>query len=671
MNFLIILFLLLCTALPPAVSAEWTWSISDEIISTEGSDRFTNIFPKASGGATAIWVRPYQGLPPSIMVSTQSNGVWSVPLKIYDLPFGLEVGTLSAAANGLDEIVICWSERSSSGGHATIKSIKYDGLLWGDVRALDSSAYSSVAVASSGIETFAAVWDRFNGVDSDVIQASILDRNEWSIPRTISENGRDASEPQIAGDSSGRYTAVWKISNNTFGTIQTSSYDGGSWTSSKNLSPNNISNDANSPRVLYDNNSNITIAWENRNINNNWNSMIQAFRYSDGAWGATHDISSSGINSSYPYLAANGAGDVITAWEVNSLNSIQASFFSAGQWSNPVNVSASRQEIQIFPKIYGDQGNGFVVAWNVWNPSSRHTTLKTRTYQNSIWSGEFDLGPVDIYANTLCFLQNNDAIMLWANSGLLITKKGSSNPFWQFLSVKKTGGGAITSIPTGIDCGPKCTSEFIEGSNVSLIAQPDNGFAFVGWNGACSGTGNCNITMDGRKSASANFIELPKYPVKVSKPRNGVISSEPAGISCGGRNKQCTAPFSSAKLTATPNAAYEFIRWTGCQAPEGNICHIKPTGKMAVKAAFRKLPKYNLKISKNNLGSVTSSPAGLKCPDKKRSCSVKFTKGTEITLTPVPQTGISFVGWTGACSGTDPCIFRMDSNKLVGAAFQY
>ena len=205
---------------------------------------------------------------------------------------------------------------------------------------------------------------------------------------------------------------------------------------------------------------------------------------------------------------------------------------------------------------------------------------------------------------------------------------------------------------------------------MTLIAQPDYGYAFAGWGGVCSGTGTCAVTMDDDKSVSANFIEMPKYPVKITKPNTGVISSEPAGILCGGPNKLCSAFFSSAKLTATPGLGYEFIRWNGCQSIEGNICYIKPTGKMTVNAVVKKLPRYNLKITKNTLGSVISSPAGLNCPDKKKSCTVKFTKGTEVILSPLPQQGRSFVGWTGACSGADVCSLFIDGNKAVGATFQ-
>jgi hypothetical protein len=238
------------------------------------------------------------------------------------------------------------------------------------------------------------------------------------------------------------------------------------------------------------------------------------------------------------------------------------------------------------------------------------------------------------------------------------------------LSVSKSGNGTVTSEPTTIRCGTNCSSTFTAGSRVTLSAESDNGFAFANWDGACSGTATCTVVMDGDKSVSAKFVQAPKHPIKVTKPNSGVITSEPAGIQCGVANKQCAASFSSAKLTATANSGFEFVKWNGCPAPEGNMCLLKPTGKVTASAVFRKLPKYKLMITKNTIGSVFSTPAGLKCPDRKSKCEVRFIKGAQVTLTPLPQAGRSFVGWTGACSGNDSCTILMDGKKGVGAMFQ-
>ena len=47
------------------------------------------------------------------------------------------------------------------------------------------------------------------------------------------------------------------------------------------------------------------------------------------------------------------------------------------------------------------------------------------------------------------------------------------------------------------------------GINVSLTATPATGFAFAGWQGACSGTGVCQIAMTGPQSVAAQFVSAP------------------------------------------------------------------------------------------------------------------------------------------------------------------
>lgn len=82
------------------------------------------------------------------------------------------------------------------------------------------------------------------------------------------------------------------------------------------------------------------------------------------------------------------------------------------------------------------------------------------------------------------------------------------------LTVQKTGdgSGSISSSPSGIDCGSTCTAEYSEGSQVTLMATSDTGSTFIGWSGACTGTGACTITMDGDKTVSAEYRK-DKLPV--------------------------------------------------------------------------------------------------------------------------------------------------------------
>ena len=47
------------------------------------------------------------------------------------------------------------------------------------------------------------------------------------------------------------------------------------------------------------------------------------------------------------------------------------------------------------------------------------------------------------------------------------------------------------------------------GTNVTLTAAPATGFVFAGWQGACSGTGVCQIVMNGPQTVTAQFVSAP------------------------------------------------------------------------------------------------------------------------------------------------------------------
>ena len=66
---------------------------------------------------------------------------------------------------------------------------------------------------------------------------------------------------------------------------------------------------------------------------------------------------------------------------------------------------------------------------------------------------------------------------------------------------------------------------------------------------------------------------------------------------------------------------------------------------------------------------MTSSPAGLACGGQAISCTGWFAEGATITLTATPDSGVTFVGWGGACSGTGACVLFIDGQKTVTALF--
>jgi hypothetical protein len=83
------------------------------------------------------------------------------------------------------------------------------------------------------------------------------------------------------------------------------------------------------------------------------------------------------------------------------------------------------------------------------------------------------------------------------------------------LTVTKAGSGSgtVTSTPAGIACGATCTSQFNDGTAVTLTAAAAAGSRFTGWSGDCSGTGNCALTMSANHAVTATFAKVVKCKV--------------------------------------------------------------------------------------------------------------------------------------------------------------
>ncbi len=99
-----------------------------------------------------------------------------------------------------------------------------------------------------------------------------------------------------------------------------------------------------------------------------------------------------------------------------------------------------------------------------------------------------------------------------------------------------------------------------------LTAVPHEHSQLAGWSGNCSGTASSvSVTVDASKSCTATFIRT--YTLTVTKTGDGavesLVTSDPAGISCGGT---CSATYdsgTSVTLTAEAAEGYEFEGWSG------------------------------------------------------------------------------------------------------------
>lgn len=78
-------------------------------------------------------------------------------------------------------------------------------------------------------------------------------------------------------------------------------------------------------------------------------------------------------------------------------------------------------------------------------------------------------------------------------------------------------------------------------------------------------------------------------------------------------------------------------------------------------------PTIPLGVSINGDGTVTSDPTGISCPS---DCTDSFRKNVAVTLTAVAHGSNTFLGWEGACVGTQPtCQLILRSAVTVIANF--
>jgi len=257
---------------------------------------------------------------------------------------------------------------------------------------------------------------------------------------------------------------------------------------------------------------------------------------------------------------------------------------------------------------------------------------------------------------------------LTVTAAVNVTATFTLNTYALTIGKPGTGVGTVLSTPSGINCGGDCSEAYPHGTSVVLTAAADMSSTFAGWSGGgCTGTGTCTVTMTAATSVNATF-NRNTYLLAVSKAGagSGTVASTPAGIDCGADCSEAYPHATFVTLTATPAAGSVFSGWSGGCTGSGS-CTVAMTSALSVTATFARAA-YTLTVSKagNDVGIVSSSPAGIDCGS---TCSATYLHGDLVTLTATPGVFAVFAGWSGACTGTGSCTVTMTVARSVTATF--
>jgi hypothetical protein len=157
------------------------------------------------------------------------------------------------------------------------------------------------------------------------------------------------------------------------------------------------------------------------------------------------------------------------------------------------------------------------------------------------------------------------------------------------LDVGVAGDGRVTSDVPGLDCTTACGADWDRGSALVLRATPGPESRFVGWGGACAGSGVCRVRLDRARAVTALFAPAT-FRLDVAAVGGGVVTSAPAGVRCA--HGRCGASFASyvpVRLTAKPSPGWRLAGWGGACRGAKRTCVVPMTSAASVRASFARM----------------------------------------------------------------------------------
>ena len=162
----------------------------------------------------------------------------------------------------------------------------------------------------------------------------------------------------------------------------------------------------------------------------------------------------------------------------------------------------------------------------------------------------------------------------------------------------------------------------------------------------------------------------PTVPVALAVARagtgDGSVTSDPAGIDCGGSCEKSFEAGATIVLRASPDSGSRFMAWKGACSGQG-VCRLTMRSDSRVSATFAaRAPRPQpLTVEVKGQGRV-AGPAGLSCT---RRCTKRFAPHTAVRLTASPGVGWRLAGWSIAKCHARECLLRVDDSVIVTATF--
>jgi uncharacterized repeat protein (TIGR02543 family) len=158
----------------------------------------------------------------------------------------------------------------------------------------------------------------------------------------------------------------------------------------------------------------------------------------------------------------------------------------------------------------------------------------------------------------------------------------------------------------------------------------------------------------------------------------GQVTGGGGQINCGGGATSCYATYvTGTAQTLTPVAGVPFGNWDGCSSLSGSTCTVNlDGGDHEVTANFNPVPAPGNSTLTVSAPTDSSGKGGtveggeIDCGSGGTDCTWQDLTGSTFTVVATPDSGYSFAGWGGACTGTSPvCSVTMNGDRSLTATF--
>ncbi|MGC2166119.1 MAG: hypothetical protein WA632_08920, partial [Gallionella sp.] len=206
---------------------------------------------------------------------------------------------------------------------------------WGSAALIETdnggdASYPQIAVDADG--NALAVWQQYDGTRNNIWANRYTAGAGWGTAELIETDTGDAGEPQIAIDAGGNALAVWEQNDGTHYNILANRYTAGAgWGTAEPIETDDTG-DAYIPKIAFGSSGNALAVWQQYDGTRD---SIWANRYTTGGWGTAGLIETDNAgNASYPQIAFDTSGNALAVWYQHdgTRYNIWANRYTTGGW---------------------------------------------------------------------------------------------------------------------------------------------------------------------------------------------------------------------------------------------------------------------------------------------------------------------------------------------------